>query len=61
MSKKLFNQESFNQQLIIAGCAGLVSKEGLTTREVFELLDEMKGQLWTALNQMEEEKRNEEG
>lgn len=59
MSKKLFNQESFNQQLVIAGCAGLVSKEGLTTIEVFELLDEMKGQLWTALNQMEEEKRNE--
>ena len=54
MGKK-FNQESFNQQLIIAGCAGLVSKEGLKAREVFELLDEMKGQLWTALNQMEEE------
>lgn len=30
-------------------------KEGLKAREVFELLDEMEGQLWTALNQMEEE------
>jgi len=55
MSKKHFNKESFNQQLIIAGCAGLVSKEGLKAREVLELLDEMKGQLWTALNQLEEE------
>lgn len=55
MMGKKFNQESFNQQLIIAGCAGLVSKEGLKAREVFELLDEMKDQLWTALNQMEEE------
>ena len=54
MGKK-FNQESFNQQLIIAWCAGLVSKEGLKAREVIELLDEMKGQLWTALNELEEE------
>lgn len=52
MGKK-FNQESYNQQLIIAGCAGLVSKEGYNPREVIELLDEMKGQLWTALNELE--------
>ena len=56
MGKK-FNQESFNQQLIIAGCAGLVSKEGYKPREVIELLDEMKGQLWTALNQLEEDSK----
>ena len=40
---KLFNQENFNQQLIIDGFAGLVSKDGFEAREVFELLDEMKG------------------
>lgn len=55
MNEKYFNQESFNQQLIIAGCAGLVSKEGYKPREVIELLDEMKGELWTALNELEEE------
>ena len=57
MGNKHFNQESFNQQLIIAGCAGLVSKEGYKPREVIELLDEMKGQLWTALNELEEEQK----
>ena len=52
--KKHFNEESFNQQLIIAGCAGLVSKEGYTAREVIELLEEMKNQLFFALRELED-------
>lgn len=55
MNAKYFNQESFNQQLIIAGCAGLVTDEGYEAIEVIELLNEMKHQLWTALIELEDE------
>jgi len=56
MSEKRFNQENFNQQLIIAACAKLVTEDGYSARDVMELLDEMKGQLWGALVQIGEEK-----
>lgn len=55
MNEKHFNKNSFNQKLIIAGCAGLVSEEGYAAREVVELLEEMKNQLYFALREMEEE------
>lgn len=42
-------------QLIIGACANLVTEEGYTAREVMELLESAKGDLWGALNQLEEE------
>ena len=41
-------------QLIIGACANLVTEEGYTAREVMELLESAKGDLWGALNQLEE-------
>lgn len=42
-------------QLIISACANLVMEEGYTAREVMELLESAKSDLWGALNQLEEE------
>ena len=41
------------QQLIIGACANLVTKEGYTAREVMELLESAKSDLWGALKQIE--------
>ena len=51
----LFNQDNHNQQLIMGACANLVTDENYTTREVFELLDEIKNNLWSELNEIEKE------
>ena len=40
-------------QLIISACAFLVAEEGYTAREVIELLDSAKSDLWGALQQIE--------
>lgn len=56
MKKKHFNQSDANQMLIIAGCANLVTEQGYSAREVIELLEEMKAQLWSALVELEDEK-----
>ena len=44
-----------NHQLIIWVCANLVTDEGYTAREVMELLESAKSDLWGALKQLEEE------
>ena len=40
-------------QLIIGACVNLITKEGYTAREVMELLDSAKIDLWDALKQIE--------
>lgn len=55
MSKVKFDIDSFGQQLIMAGLANLVEKEGLTPRESFQVLDLMKSNLWSALNEIKKE------
>lgn len=47
-------------QLIIRACANLVMDEGYTAREVMELLESAKSDLWGALNQLEEVEELEE-
>lgn len=42
-------------KLIIGACGNLVMREGYTAREVMELLESAKGDLWGALKQLEEE------
>ena len=44
-----------HHQLIIGACANLVTEEGHTAREVMELLESAKSDLWGALIQLEEE------
>ena len=46
---------NINHQLIIAGLTGLVTDDGLTPREAFELLDEIKRQTFHALVQIKQE------
>ena len=55
MNKTYFDQNNFNQQMIMAACANLVTDENFTARQVLELLDEMKGQLWSALCEIQKE------
>lgn len=54
---KLFNQDNNNQQLIMVAMTNLITDEGYTTRQVFELVEEIKGNLWSALNEIEKETR----
>ena len=44
-----------HHQLIIGACADLVTEEGYTAREVMELLESAKNDLWGALKRLEEE------
>jgi len=46
---------NINHQLIVAGITGLVTDDGLTPREVFELLEEIKRQTFHALVQIKQE------
>lgn len=48
-----------HHQLIISACAGLVMEEGYTAREVMELLENAKNDLWSALKQIEMEEVQE--
>ena len=48
-----------HHQLIISACAGLVMEEGYTAREVLELLESAKSDLWGALKQIEIEELEE--
>ena len=49
-----------HHQLIISACANLVMEEGYTAREVMELLESAKSDLWGELKQLEEEEELEE-
>ena len=42
-----------HHQLIIFACANLVMEEGYTAREVMELLESAKSDLWGGLKQIE--------
>ena len=46
-------------QLIISACANLVMEEGYTAREIMELLESAKSDLWGALKQIEIEELEE--
>lgn len=52
MKAKHFDKNNINQQMIIAACANLID-EGLSAKDVMELLDEMKSQLWSGLSEIE--------
>lgn len=56
MVTKHFDKENVYQQMIIAACASLVD-EGFSAKDVMELLDEMKSQLWSALSEIERQKK----
>jgi hypothetical protein len=45
----------FSVGLVITGLLEMVEKEGLTPREAFETLDEIKKATWSALNEIRNE------
>lgn len=49
------NKRNINHQLIIAACGRLITEEDWTAREVMELLEGSKSQLFPALRDLEEE------
>jgi hypothetical protein len=51
----MIDLNNINQQLIIAGLAGLVTDDGLTPHEAFELLDEIKRSTYFALTELKRE------
>jgi hypothetical protein len=61
MKEKLLNLNSVNQQLIIAGLAGLVEDEGMSPHDVFRLLDEIKRNTFHALLQIGKEAMENHG
>jgi len=54
MSKVKFNQSDMNQQLIIAALANMID-EGFSARETFEVLEEIKKNVWSGLKELEME------
>jgi len=55
MSDKVkFDQSDPNQQLIIAALANMID-EGFSARETFQILEEIKINIWSALKELEME------
>jgi len=54
MSNVKFNQNDPNQQLIIVALANMID-EGFSARETFEVLEEIKSNVWSALKELEME------
>ena len=57
MDKTKLDENNPQHKLLIATLAMFVDDFGYTTRELFELMDHSKKQLWSALIEMEKEKR----
>lgn len=47
--KPEFDLNNINVGFVITGLVGMVEDDGLTPREAFQLLDEIKNQTWSAL------------
>ena len=54
MSKVKFNQSDPNQQLIIAALANMID-EGFSARETFQVLEDIKKNVWPGLKELEME------
>lgn len=52
---KQLDTSRYSVGLVICGLMEMVEKEGLSTREAFETLDEIKKATWSALNQIMDE------
>lgn len=48
--KPKVDMKNINVGFVITGLLGMVEDDGLTVREAFMLLDEIKQQTWSALN-----------
>lgn len=58
MRESKLNLNSFNQQLIITGLAGLVEDEGFTPHEALSVIDEIKNNIFHALCELKKEVSN---
>lgn len=57
MNKTKLDLENKQHQLLIGTMTMFIDDFGYTTRELFELMDDSKKQLWSALMEIEREKR----
>lgn len=57
MDKTKLDINNPHHQLLVGTLSMFVDDFGYTTRELFELMDHSQSQLWSALVEMEKEKR----
>lgn len=60
MSKTKLDFKNINHQIVISALAGLID-DGYTAREVLELMEDCKNQLFFALREMEIENKKKRG
>lgn len=60
MNKTKIDFKNTNHQMLISALAGLID-DGYTAREVLELMEDCKNQLFFALREMEIENREKRG
>jgi hypothetical protein len=60
MSKTKFNLSRYEHQLVASLFTALVDDFDYTPREVFELLDDAKNQMWHALSEIANQKKKGE-
>lgn len=61
MNKTKLDLNKINHQVLVSAVGALIDDGGHTAREVIELLDDCKNQLFFALQEMEIENREKRG
>jgi len=57
MSKQRMDRNKLSHQMVIAGLCGMVEDDGLTMHEAFEVLEDIKRQIFPALMEMQRERK----
>ena len=57
--KTKFDVDNIHQQFIISGLVGLVEDQGLTPHEAFQVLEEIKRNVWSALAEIRSEAKKD--
>lgn len=58
MIEKRMELNKMSNQLVIAGITAMVEDDGLTPHEAFEVLEDIKRNIWSALAEIRQEVRN---
>jgi hypothetical protein len=56
MSRTKMNLNNLNHQLVVAGLTGMVDEDGLTPHEAFEVVEDIKQNIFHALAEIRREK-----
>lgn len=55
--KKYLDQSLLSYQMVIAGLVGMIDDDGLTVHEVFEVLEDIKREVFPALAEISRERK----